>query len=153
MADRSGGRAVSEEDMRLLSQQTRPSGGRAISTEDTSLVSGSSGGRGMSNEDAVKVIDSARGKSVSNADVVEAMAINNSGMREDPRDLKWAKDKLDKATPAQSRMARKELGLQPKKSGGAVKKKKKASSSYMGGGKVYRGRKYASGGRVAKYNG
>ncbi len=29
----------------------------------------------------------------------------------------------------------------------------KASSSYMGGGKVYRGRKYASGGRVAKYNG
>ena len=40
-----------------------------------------------------------------------------------------------------------------KKGGGAVKKKKKASSSYMGGGKVYRGRKYASGGRVAKYNG
>jgi len=41
----------------------------------------------------------------------------------------------------------------PKKSGGAVKKKKKASSSYMGGGKVYRGRSYARGGRVAKYNG
>jgi hypothetical protein len=50
-------------------------------------------------------------------------------------------------------MARKEAGIQPKKSGGAVKKKKKASSSYMGGGKVYRGRPYANGGRVAKYKG
>ena len=40
-----------------------------------------------------------------------------------------------------------------KMSGGPVKKKKKASSSYMGGGKVYRGRSYAYGGRVAKYKG
>lgn len=142
MADRSGGRAVSEEDMRLLSQQTRPSGGRAISTEDTSLVSGSSGGRGMSNEDAVRVIDSTRGKSVSDANVIEAMAILNSGRAESDEDRAMSKKVLRNATPAQSRMARKELGIQPKKSGGAVKKKG-----------MYRGRKYASGGRVAKYKG
>ena len=46
-----------------------------------------------------------------------------------------------------------ETPLVPKRSGGAVKKKKKASSGYMGGGKVYRGRPYANGGRVAKYKG
>ena len=148
MADRSGGRAVSEEDMRLLSQQTRPSGGRAISTEDTSLVSGSSGGRGMSNEDAVRVIDSTRGKSVSDANVIEAMAILNSGEAENDEDRVMSRKVLRNATPAQSRMARKELGLQPKRSGGAVKKKK-----MKGGGKLYRGRSYAYGGRVAKYKG
>lgn len=162
MADRSGGRAVSEEDMRLLSQQARPSSGRAVSKEDTSLVSGSSGGRGMSSEDVYEVLG-ATGvggapqegprTSVSDADVVEAMGILNSGEAESDEDRAMSREVLRKATPAQSRMARKELGLQPKRSGGAVKKKKKASSSYMGGGKVYRGRSYAYGGRVAKYKG
>jgi hypothetical protein len=91
--------------------------------------------------------------SVSDAAVIEAMGILNSGRAESDEDRAMSREVLRKATPAQSRMARKEAGIQPKKSGGAVKKKKKASSSYMGGGKVYRGRPYANGGRVAKYKG
>ena len=90
---------------------------------------------------------------VADADVIAAMGILNSGRAESDEDRAMSREVLRKATPAQSRMARKELDLQPKKSGGAVKKKKKVSSGYMGGGAVYRGRSYAYGGRVAKYKG
>ena len=95
MADRSGGRKLSEEDMRLLSQQaTGSSGGRPVSQEDLGMLA------------------------VSDADVVEAMGILNSGRAESDEDRAMSQKVLRKATASQSRMARKELGIQPKKSGG-----------------------------------
>jgi hypothetical protein len=101
---------------------------------------------------------------VTQADVNEAMGILNSREAENDEDRAMSQEVLRKATPAQSKIAREELGLQPKMSGGPVKKKKKTSSGYMGGGYVkpkmmgkggmaYRGRTYAYGGRVSKYNG
>ena len=107
-------------------------------------------GRG---EDPRKFMDKSGERTMSDEDerILEILASASGGRPISMEDIENYKkmDDVERSMSLESNRTPKT----GKMSGGAVKKKKKVSSGYMGGGKVYRGRPYANGGRVAKYKG